>query len=154
MEYSSTVWDPALQTHITALEQVQRQGSCYVCNGYHSRTPECVTKMLDNLNWAPLEVRRRHEQLGMLYRIQHSLVHIPIDRYLQVSHSHTTGIQTNLFSSGPSWAPKTRWLGAQPKTKGPRIRGEIKLILTPLPCICFIHRSQRPSKSVFFNYLP
>ena len=24
MEYASTVWDPALQTHITAMEQVQR----------------------------------------------------------------------------------------------------------------------------------
>ena len=32
MEYSSTVWDPALQTHITALEQVQRRAARYVCN--------------------------------------------------------------------------------------------------------------------------
>ena len=91
MEYSSTVWDPALQTHIAALEQVQRRAARYVFNDYHSRTPGCVTKMIDNLNWEPLEVRRRHERLGMLYRIQHNLVDIPIDRYLQVSDSRTRG---------------------------------------------------------------
>ena len=91
MEYSSTFWDPALQTHIAALEQVQRRAARYVCNDYHSRTPGCVTKMIDDLNWEPLEVRRRHERLGMLYRIQHNLVDIPIDRYLQVSDSRTRG---------------------------------------------------------------
>ena len=96
MGYSSTVWDPDLQTHITTLEQVQRRAARYVCNDYHSRTPGCVTKMIADLNWEPLEVRRRHERLGMLYRIQHNLVDIPIDRYLQVSDSRTRG-HTKLF---------------------------------------------------------
>ena len=45
-----------------------------------------------------------------------------------------SGIQTNLFSPGASW---TKRLGAQLKIKGPRIRQKIKLILTPLPSICF-----------------
>ena len=79
------------QTHIAALEQVQRRAARYVCNDYHSRTPGCATKMIDDLNWEPLEVRRRHERLGMLYRIQHNLVDIPIDRYLQVSDSRIRG---------------------------------------------------------------
>ena len=91
MKYSSAVWDPARQSHITALEQVQRRVARYVCNDYHSRTPGCVTKMIVDLNWEPLEVRCRHERLGMLYRIQHNLVDIPIDRYLQVSDSRTKG---------------------------------------------------------------
>ena len=82
MKYSSTVWDPALQTRITAFEQAQRQTAPYGYNDYHSRTPGYVTKMIDDLNWEPLEVRRRLEQLGTLYRIQHNLVDIPIDRYL------------------------------------------------------------------------
>ena len=60
MQYSRTVWDPALQTHITALEQVQRRVARYVCNDYHSRTPGCVTKMIDDLNWEPLDVRCKH----------------------------------------------------------------------------------------------
>ena len=70
---------------------VQRKAAHYVCNDYTSRTPGCVTKMLSDLRWEPLEVRRRHDRLCMLYRIQHSLVDIPIERYLQVCDSRTRG---------------------------------------------------------------
>ena len=64
------------------------------------------------------------------------------------------GYRLTLFSPGAR-APKTKWLGARLKTKRPRIRRKIKLILTPLPSICFTHTwSQRPSKSLFLNYLP
>ena len=41
-----------------------------------------------------------------------------------------SGIQTNIFSPGASWAPKIKWLGTQPKTKGPRVRQKIELIST------------------------
>ena len=91
MEYSSAVWDPALQTQITALEQVQRWAARYVCNDFTSRTPGCVTKMLNDLNWEPLEVRCRHDRLSMLYKSQHNLVDIPTDRYLRVSDTRTRG---------------------------------------------------------------
>ena len=46
----------------------------------------CVTKILSDLRWEPFEVR-----LCMLYRIQHSLMDIPIERYLQVGDSRTRG---------------------------------------------------------------
>ena len=91
MEYSSAVWDPTLQTQITALEQVQRRAARYVCNDFTSRTPGCVTKMLNDVNWEPLEVRRRHDRLSMRYKIQYNLVDIPTDRYLRVSDSRTRG---------------------------------------------------------------
>ena len=85
MEYASTVWDPHLQAQKSALEQVQKRAARYVCNDYTSRTPGCVTKMLDDLKWEPLEARRRHDRLSMLYRIQHGMVDIPADRYLRPS---------------------------------------------------------------------
>ena len=50
IEYSSTLWDPAQQTHIKAIKQVQRQATRYVYNDYHSRTPGCVAKKIDDLN--------------------------------------------------------------------------------------------------------
>ena len=50
MEYSSTLWDPAQQTHIKEIEQVQRQAARHVYNDYHSRTPGCVAQKIDDLN--------------------------------------------------------------------------------------------------------
>ena len=91
MEYASTVWDPNLQAQKSALEQVQKRAARYVCNDYTSRTPGCVTKMLDDLKWEPLEARRRHDRLSMLYRIQYGMVDIPADRYLRPSDTRTRG---------------------------------------------------------------
>lgn len=91
LEYSSTVWDPHQQASIKSLEQVQRRAARYVFNDYSTRTPGCVTKMLEDLNWEPLEVRRRHDRLSMLYRMEHNLVDIPVNRYLSRSDSRTRG---------------------------------------------------------------
>ena len=91
LEYASPVWDPHLQANIKALEQVQRRAARYVFNDFSTRTPGCVTKMLDDLEWEPLEVRRRHDRLSMLYRMQHNLVDIPANRYLSPSDSRTRG---------------------------------------------------------------
>ena len=89
--FKSAVWDPTLQTQITALEQVQTRAARYVCNDFTSRTPGCVTKMLNNLNWEPLKVRRKHDRLSMLYKIRHNFVDIHTDRYLRVSDSRIRG---------------------------------------------------------------
>ena len=64
------------------------------------------------------------------------------------------GYRLTFFCQEQSWDPKTKWLGAQSKTKGPGSQQKIKLISTPLPSICFTHNwSQRPSKSVFLLLL-
>ena len=91
LEYASTVWDTPNQAHIKLLESVQRRATRYVYNDYHSRTPGCVTKMVENLNWEPLTARRKTNRLSMLYRIQHGLVDIPKEKYLHSSDSRTRG---------------------------------------------------------------
>ena len=88
-EYASPVWDPHLQANIKAFEQVQRRAARYVFNDFSTRTPGCVTKMLDDLEWEPLEVRRRHGRFSMLYRMQHNLVDKPANRYMSPSDSRT-----------------------------------------------------------------
>ena len=88
---ASSVWDSYQQTQVKALEQVQQRAARCFCNDCTSRTPGCVTKMLIDLRWEPLEVRCRLDRLCMLYRIQYSLVDIPIERYLQVGDSCTRG---------------------------------------------------------------
>ena len=93
LEYASTVWDTPIQAHIKQLESVQRRAARYVhvYNDYHSRTPGCVTKMVENLNSEPLTSRRKTNRLSMLYGIQHGLVDIPKEKYLHSSDSITRG---------------------------------------------------------------
>ena len=73
---------------LSATRYVYRRAARYVCI---TIPPGRVTYMFDNLNWEPLEVKRRHERIGMLCRIQYSLVDTFTDRYLQVSGSCTRG---------------------------------------------------------------
>ena len=91
LEYASTVWDTQNQAHIKQLESLQRRAARFVYNDYHSRTPGCFTKMVENLNWEPLTARRKTNRLSMLYRIQHSSVNIPKEKYLHSSDSRTRG---------------------------------------------------------------
>ena len=91
LEYASPIWDPYLQANIKALEQVQRRAARYVFKYFSTRTPGCVAKMLEDLEWEPLEVRRRHDRLSRPYRMQHNLIDIPANRYLSPSDSRTRG---------------------------------------------------------------
>ena len=50
---------------------------------FSTRIPGCGTRMLDDLEWEPLEVRRRYD------RMQHDLVDIHANRYLSPCDSHT-----------------------------------------------------------------
>ena len=49
LEYATTVWDPYLQKDIKAVEQVQRRAARYVLNDYPTKTPGCVTGMVNKL---------------------------------------------------------------------------------------------------------
>ena len=91
LEYSSTVWDPHTTANINLLEQVQRRAARYVCNDYTSRTPGCVTSMMDALEWESLHERRKKNRLCMLYKINNALVDIKKDDYLKTSDARTRG---------------------------------------------------------------
>ena len=91
LEYATTVWDPHLQKDIKTLEQVQRRAARYVLNDYSTRTPGCVTNMVNKLQWESLEARRKSDRLAMLYKIQHGLVDIQPEDYIQQSDRRTRG---------------------------------------------------------------
>ena len=76
LEYSSTVWDPFLETEKGELEKIQRRGARFVFNDY-SRTSS-VTAMLSKLDWVPLTERRRDARLTMMFKI----IAIPAEEYL------------------------------------------------------------------------
>ena len=96
LDYASSVWDPHLQIDIKTLEQVQRRAARYVCNDFTTRTPGCVTAMVEDIGWESLQDRRYTARLSLLYKIQHGLVDIESSQYLRPSDSRTRG-QRGLF---------------------------------------------------------
>ena len=87
LEYASSVED------ITQLEKVQRQAARFPHSNYHDRAPGCVTKMVSDLGWEPLQHRRRVERLSTLYKIQQDLVETDTDDIICPSDKHTRGQQ-------------------------------------------------------------
>ena len=76
LEYASTVWDPHQSNLIHKLEMVQRRAARYIKNDYH-RTSS-ITAMLQDLQLTPLELRRRHFPLTMLYKALHEVKRVDI----------------------------------------------------------------------------
>jgi hypothetical protein len=74
LEYGATVWDPYQKRNTEKLERVQRQAARFITKDYKSRSPGCVTRMLQDLNLPPLEERRRQLRLSLLYRITEGLI--------------------------------------------------------------------------------
>ena len=83
------MWEPYRQDDIKALEQAQRRAACYVYNDYKSRTPGCVTKIVNELGWESLQDRCQISRLSLLYKAHHGLVDIDKATYLKPCDSRT-----------------------------------------------------------------
>ena len=68
LEYGSVVWDPYTKGNIERLERVQRCAARFMTNDYTTRTPGCVTDMLNRLELLPLEDRRKNLRLTFMYK--------------------------------------------------------------------------------------
>ena len=78
LEYASCVWDPYTQTNIDQLEMVQRRSARFALNRW-DRT-DSVTQMLSELEWCPLQERRKTSRLIMMFKITQELETVPIER--------------------------------------------------------------------------
>jgi hypothetical protein len=106
VEYASIAWAPHAQRNIKKVEQVQRSSARYVTGNY-DRTSS-VTSMLDDLQWSPLDTRRHHSRLSMLYKIRFDHVDVDWKLYLRETNTRTRGhsfrfwvprCKTNAYSS-------------------------------------------------------
>ena len=79
-------WDPTTKHNINKMEMVQRRAVRYVHSDWrrHSSTNE----MMNQLKWQTLEHRRHTARLTMMYKIQHNLVDIPLNKYTQPARTH------------------------------------------------------------------
>jgi len=76
MDYGTTAWDPYTNKNITKLEAIQRSAARYITRNYE-RTPGTVTELLKQLEFEPLQDRRRQLRLCMLFKIVNELVVVP-----------------------------------------------------------------------------
>ena len=80
LEYSSSVWDPYLKQDILTIEKVQRKGARFVTGNYSYR--DSVTSMLNDLQWPPMQDRRRSRRLTHLYKAVNNLSPVKIPEYV------------------------------------------------------------------------
>ena len=81
LEYASSVWDPYLKQDINQLEKVQQKGARFVCGKY--QYTESVTSMLTELDWQPLQQRRKNRRLTNFYKAINQLTPVIIPDYIQ-----------------------------------------------------------------------
>ena len=81
------------QNNIKTLERIQRQAARFCKNNY-SREPGSVTKLLQELGWETLQARRKHKRITTLFKMEHNILDIPLDKYISstilVAHVNIT----------------------------------------------------------------
>lgn len=85
LEYGSVVWNPINSTEIDLIERVQKYFSRRLLGNEWS-----YVKRLDLLGLQPLEIRRMHLDLSLLYKIIYGLVDINFSNWFQFSHRNNS----------------------------------------------------------------
>lgn len=85
LEYAASVWDPSSTSLIHLLEMVQRRGARFVSGiPLFTRDEYSITRLVSNLKWPSLAIRRKHRRLLMLHGAVHntSSASLPLHRNL------------------------------------------------------------------------
>ena len=112
LEYGCQVWNPHLVKDREALENVQK----FACRIATAHWDENYETLLQFLNIQPLQERRIHARLGLLYRILYKLSHFPEGTFelrnniLSGRNSHQLELQVPFARTNPyfySFVPHT-----------------------------------------------
>ena len=76
LEYSVGIWDPHTIKDMDRIEAVQRKAARFVTGDYGRKSS--VTSMLSDLEWPPLNTRRRELKLALFYKAYSSDVDVQI----------------------------------------------------------------------------
>ena len=66
LEYASSSWNPHTDCDVNRLEQLQKNGACFVCNNY--KTSTSTSKLVKTLGWDTLEQRRLLNQSVLFFK--------------------------------------------------------------------------------------
>jgi hypothetical protein len=74
LECGCLIWDPYTNKNIDKLESIQKRTARFIKHEYKSRESGCITNMLKNLEFKPLQERRKHIRLTMFYKVVEGFV--------------------------------------------------------------------------------
>ena len=98
LEYGSIIWDPHYKNDIDRLERLQHRAARFICQDYSSRTPGCVTTMLENLELPSLQQRRKHLRLIFMFKVVEGLVPaMPPDQFFTKNTNRKRQIKAKKF---------------------------------------------------------
>ena len=81
IENVCSVWDPHTKHDIERIEMIQHRAARFVAKNYQ-RAPGTMTHILNKLKWPTLQQRRKERRLTVMFKLQNSLVSIPIPDYV------------------------------------------------------------------------
>jgi len=77
LDYATASWDPFTRKNIDNIERIQKRAARFVSGIYGKDTS--ITSILQNLQWDPLQVRRKSHRLTSFYKI--------VNGQLDINHS-------------------------------------------------------------------
>ena len=91
MEYCGAIWDTTVKEECDRLEIVQRRAARWArgAKGIIS-----VTALLKDLDWLPLADQRRHQRLGVFYKIINGQLQVP-EHTVDIKRSKSPTLQSN-----------------------------------------------------------
>lgn len=84
LEYSSSVWYPRVNIHISSLEAIQNRAARFILSNY-SRTAS-VTHMKSTLNLPSLSLRRKISRLCLFHKLYHTMHSLSNSLFLPPSY--------------------------------------------------------------------
>jgi len=99
LEYASTVWNPSTKKEINLIERVQRKFT----KRLHGMFDKTYKNRLEMLGILPLELRRLHNDLIMVYKMYHGLTKLNFDnffiRQVRVTRGHNKQLKGQRFNT-------------------------------------------------------
>ena len=83
LDYATASWDPFTVKNISFIEKVQRQAARFVTSTYMYGRDTSVTKLLNQLDWNTLQVRREAHRLTCFYKMINNQLDIDYQSHVE-----------------------------------------------------------------------
>ena len=95
LDYATASWDPYTKKNIDDIEKIQRRAARFVTNKHGK--DYSITAILNDLDWTPMEVRRKTHRLTTLFKMINNDIDINHNKFIQAKTSRHRRGHSNQF---------------------------------------------------------